>query len=92
MESSVSPRVAAAPVAMECVYLQTVPLADAAGTPARYSMILGEVVHIHIDDGIIKDGMVDLLSARPIARCGYRDYADVTTMFEMERPGYPPAA
>ncbi|MCF3932931.1 flavin reductase family protein [Acuticoccus sp. M5D2P5] len=80
------PRVAASPVALECVTTKILPLQDAAGEAARYTMILGEVVHIHIDDAIIRDGFVDLARAEPIARCGYMDYAHVDGLFSMERP------
>ncbi|WMS43313.1 flavin reductase family protein [Acuticoccus sp. MNP-M23] len=80
------PRVAATPVAMECVYVETVALKNAAGERGRYTMVLGEVVMIHIDESVLVDGMVDLTRLQPIARCGYRDYAATTTLFQMERP------
>lgn len=80
------PRVAASPAALECIMTAIVPLADARGSRARYTMIVGEVVHIHIADRILRGGIVDLALAEPIARCGYRDYAHVTGTFEMERP------
>ncbi|XWN34205.1 MAG: flavin reductase family protein [Devosia sp.] len=80
------PRVAASPVALECVYLQTVAPTDVDGQKARYELILGQVIHIHIDDSLIVDGLVDLAKAEPIARCGYMQYAHVTSLFELERP------
>jgi len=80
------PRVAASPVALECLYIKSVPLTDAAGAAARYTMLIGEVVMIHIDERILVDGVVDLTRAKPIARCGYRDYATAETLFQMGRP------
>ncbi|MBJ3774880.1 flavin reductase family protein [Acuticoccus mangrovi] len=82
------PRVAQAPVALECELVRVLPLTDAAGAPARYTAAIGEVVHIHIDDAIIRDGIVDLAAAGAIARCGYRQYAHVDSLFEMKRPDY----
>lgn len=80
------PRVAAAPVALECVYVKSVALAGADGREGGYTMVIGEVVHIHIDDRVIVNGIVDLTLAEPIARCGYKDYAHVASLFAMERP------
>jgi len=48
--------------------------------------VLGHVVGVYIDDRFIKDGLFDTAAARPIARCGYRDYAVVDELFSMTRP------
>ena len=82
------PRVAEAPVHLECKYIQTVTLP---GTTANdvYSVIFGQVVGIHIkDEFITKDGLIDVGKLRPIARLGYQDYAVVNpdTIFTMQRP------
>jgi flavin reductase (DIM6/NTAB) family NADH-FMN oxidoreductase RutF len=80
------PRVAASPVALECVYSQTVRLVRSNGKPHNYEMVIGEVVNVHIDDSVIVDGMIDLARIRPIARLGYRgDYTVVDNIFEMKR-------
>ncbi len=79
------PRVAGAPVHMECRYLQTVTLpADDPASPN--AMVLGLVVGIHIDEAILTDGMVDMAKFRPIARLGYMDYTVVDNVFTMIRP------
>jgi hypothetical protein len=44
------------------------------------------VVGIHIDDAFIKDGLVDTAAMKPIARCGYHDYAVVDEVFSLRRP------
>lgn len=80
------PRVAAAPAALECRYVQTVVLAGADGAPSAYQMVLGHVVGIHISDEAIVEGIVDVTRFKPIARLGYRQYAVVTEAFEMDRP------
>jgi flavin reductase (DIM6/NTAB) family NADH-FMN oxidoreductase RutF len=82
------PRVAEAPAALECRHLQTVPLTPLSGTEARYFLVIGEVVGIHIDERFIVDGLVDTAAMRPITRAGYRDYFVATpdTRFAMTRP------
>jgi flavin reductase (DIM6/NTAB) family NADH-FMN oxidoreductase RutF len=80
------PRVARAPVALECLHSQTVQLKSSNGKVHGYEVVIGEVVNIHIDDAVIVDGMIDMARIRPIARLGYRaEYAVVDTMFTMPR-------
>jgi len=86
------PRVARSPVHFECKYLQTVELFGSNGKRNRSSIVIGEVVGIHIDESLIADGMVDITKARPIARLGYMDYCVVDEVFEMMRPESPKAA
>jgi flavin reductase (DIM6/NTAB) family NADH-FMN oxidoreductase RutF len=81
------PRVADAPAALECKLLLVLPLKDLDGRPTANTLILGQVVGVHIDPAFLKDGLFDLAAAGTIARCGYRgDYAEVTSVFEMLRP------
>lgn len=82
------PRVAEAPAALECRWLQTVPLVPLEGGPARYHLVIGQVVGIHIDDRFLVDGMVDTGAMRLIARGGYFDYfvAAPETRFSIRRP------
>lgn len=81
------PRVADAPAALECKLLLVVPLKDLAGNLTGNTLILGQVVGVHIDPTYLKAGLFDLVAAGTIARCGYRgDYAEVTRVFEMLRP------
>jgi flavin reductase (DIM6/NTAB) family NADH-FMN oxidoreductase RutF len=66
----------------------TVELPGPDGQPHSFSIVIGEVVGIYIDDTVIVNGMVDLSQARPIARLGYLDqYTVVDTIFKMTRPG-----
>ncbi len=51
----------------------------------RY-LVIGRVIGIHIDDRFIKDGMLDTAAMKPIARCGYNDYAVVESVFSIVRP------
>ena len=82
------PRVAEAPAALECKWLQTVPLRPLGGGEGRYFLVLGQVVGVHIDERFVVDGLVDTAAMRPIARAGYRDYFVATpeTKFSITRP------
>ncbi|TQM92090.1 MAG: flavin reductase family protein [Roseinatronobacter sp.] len=75
-------RVAGAPASLECRMTQIVPLEGAANF-----LVLGEVVGIHMRDDCMVDGMFDITRYRPLARCGYRDYAVVNEVFSLSRPG-----
>jgi flavin reductase (DIM6/NTAB) family NADH-FMN oxidoreductase RutF len=81
-----SPRVAESPVALECRYLQSVKMQGLDGAPSDATLVLGQVVGIHIDDGLITDGIVNIAQAKPIARLGYMEYATVDEVFSMSRP------
>ena len=48
--------------------------------------MIGRVIGVHIDDRFIKDGRLDTAAMKPIARCGYDEYAVVERMFAMTRP------
>jgi flavin reductase (DIM6/NTAB) family NADH-FMN oxidoreductase RutF len=81
------PRVALSPVAFECKYVKTIDLPGQNGRPHLFEVVIGEVVHIYIDDRMIKNGIASLSSSRPIARLGGVDqYAVVDTIFKMPRP------
>ncbi len=80
------PRVAAAPVHLECVYLQTVALRGRDGADTVWSLVLGEVVGVHIADEFIKDGIVDTSAMAPLSRLGYLDYGVLGKIFALPRP------
>ena len=80
------PRVAEAPCALECRYLQTVPLNDVNGRKLDGFVVIGQVVGVHIDERFIRNGLLDTAAMKPIARGGYHDYSVVTESFTMRRP------
>jgi flavin reductase (DIM6/NTAB) family NADH-FMN oxidoreductase RutF len=80
------PRVAEAPAALECKWVQTVQLKDEDGTPFDGWMVIGRVVGVHIDERFIKNGLLDTAAMKPIARGGYHDYSVLTESFTMRRP------
>ena len=90
------PRVAASPASLECRVVQAMELLDLEGRPTDGFLVIGQVVGIHIRDEFVVNGRFDTVAAQAIARCGYRDYAQVETMFEALRPtdggAYAPAS
>jgi len=75
-------RVAGAPANLECKLTRVVELPGEANIA-----IFGEVTGVHMRDDCMKDGMFDVTTFQPLARLGYRDYARVTELFSLNRPG-----
>ncbi len=80
------PRVADSPAALECRVVHSMRLHDMDGAALEGWIVIGQVVGVHIDDAYIREGRFDTAAAQPLARCGYRDYAAVTEVFEALRP------
>ena len=79
------PRVAAAPIHMECEFYSEIELpCHQANSINR--VIIGSVLGIHITDEVLVDGMVDLGKVNPLARLGYMQYTSVQEIFSMPRP------
>ena len=77
------PQVAASPVSFECWVYQ---ILDFSSPPHGGSLVIGEVVSIHIEDQNIKDGRLDPPSLDLIGRMGGNQYCRTTQRFEMVRP------
>ncbi|MBB5694160.1 flavin reductase family protein [Muricoccus pecuniae] len=80
------PRVAASPAALECRVVHAMELHDQDGRPSNGFLTIGQVVGVHIHEAYLRDGRFDAVAAGTIARLGYRDYAQVTEIFEVLRP------
>lgn len=79
------PRVAEAPINLECRTWKTIELPVL--EPGIHNiMVIGEVVGVHIADEALKDGLIDSVALRPIARLGYLDYSVVDEVFALSRP------
>jgi len=77
----VAPHVAAAPAVLECKLFQIIELPGAANT-----MVIGEVVGVHMKDDFIVNGKFDITLFQPMARLGYMDYARISDVFSLKRP------
>lgn len=82
------PRVGESPAALECVVTDSFHPKSRSGQ-SDYIVIIGEVVGIHIDESILKDGQIDMARAAPLARLGYLDYSVADDVFPMKRPKTP---
>ena len=80
-------RVKASPIALECKYIQTVDLPRPKDGSCS-SMVIGQVVGIHVADEIVMDGIIDLSKVSLLARLGYLDYAKIeeSNIFTMRPP------
>lgn len=76
-------RVAASPVSFECKLYQ---ILDFSPSPESGSLVIGEIVSIHVHDTNIKDGKLDRNSLDLIGRMGGIQYTRTTQRFEMVRP------
>ena len=78
------PRIAEAPIHLECKLRQIVPLGDG---PLAGNLVIGDIVMMHIDDAVLDEhGRVDPRKLRTIARLGGDFYCRSTDLFEMRRP------
>ncbi|MFZ0321888.1 MAG: flavin reductase family protein [Candidatus Sulfotelmatobacter sp.] len=77
------PRVAESPVSFECKLHQII---DFSPAPTSGSLVIGQIVAIHISDAHIKDGKLDRNSLDLIGRMGGIQYTRTTQRFEMIRP------
>jgi flavin reductase (DIM6/NTAB) family NADH-FMN oxidoreductase RutF len=77
------PRVAASPVSFECKLYQILEFSPA---PTGSSLVIGEIVSIHVDEAHMKDGKLDRDSLDLIGRMGGIQYTRTKQRFEMVRP------
>jgi flavin reductase (DIM6/NTAB) family NADH-FMN oxidoreductase RutF len=77
------PRVAESPVSFECKLHQ---ILDFSPSPTGSSLVIGQIVAIHINDAHLKDGRLDRNSLDLIGRMGGMQYTKTRERFEMVRP------
>ena len=78
-----APRVAAAPINMECHLQQIVPIGNG---PSH--LVIGRIVHLHLRDDVYDaaGGRIDMHRLRPVGRLAGNLYTHVHDIFEMKRP------
>ena len=77
------PRVGESPVSLECRLHQ---ILDFSPAPTSSSLVIGEIVSIHMNDAHLKEGQLDRNSLDLIGRMGGTQYTRTTERFEMVRP------
>ena len=73
------PRIAESPVNFECRMIRAVRVAD-------NTVFFGEAVRLHVDDRVLRDGIVDVQKLHAIGRLGGPQYCRTQDVFEMVRP------
>ena len=78
-----APRVAEAPISMECRVVQILPVGH-----GPHSLVLGEIVYFHIRDDLYNPntGRIDMQRLHPVGRLAGNLYTHVHDIFEMKRP------
>ncbi|MCX6060162.1 MAG: flavin reductase family protein [Chloroflexi bacterium] len=78
------PRVKESPIHYECRVKQIIDISD---QPGGASIVIGSIVHIHVDDGVMfGEDKIDLTALKPIGRLMGSGYCRVTDIIEIERP------
>ncbi|MCB0329743.1 MAG: flavin reductase family protein [Bdellovibrionales bacterium] len=77
-------RVAESAVQFECKVHTLVPIGD--GSPGSATVIVGEIVFIHIQENCIKDGNILFEEYKAIARLGGLAYGKIEETFDMPIP------
>ncbi|QIC06241.1 flavin reductase family protein [Brevibacillus sp. 7WMA2] len=80
------PRLALSRIHFECKLHQIVTL----GEPAASDLIIGEAVHVHIDDSMYFNGKIDAEKFAPVSRLAGHTYATLGELFDHPRPVYDP--
>jgi flavin reductase (DIM6/NTAB) family NADH-FMN oxidoreductase RutF len=78
------PRIAASPIAMECVLHKVLELGE-----QKSELVIGEVVTFHVSDELLRDGRIDIRKFHPLARLGGPHYARLGEIITMPRVGNP---
>jgi flavin reductase (DIM6/NTAB) family NADH-FMN oxidoreductase RutF len=73
------PRVARAKVALECRLRQILEIGE--GT-----MAFGDVLHVHVERSVWREGRVDPTLLRPVGRLSGQDYTTVADVYKLELP------
>ncbi len=82
------PQVAGSPVSFECKLYQ---IMDFGSEPPSGSFVMGEIVALHVSEGVMKEGRLDPDALDLVGRMGGMQYSRTRERFEMERPKVPSA-
>lgn len=81
-----APFVGEAYAALECKVVEVKPLKGLDDEVSDNTMIIGQVVGIHIREEAIREGRLDMALVRPLGRLGYMDYIEAGNVFPLSRP------
>jgi flavin reductase (DIM6/NTAB) family NADH-FMN oxidoreductase RutF len=76
------PQVAASPVSFECKLDRILDF----GNPISGSLVIGEIVAVHLEDAVLQEGRINPDALDLIGRMGGMQYTRTIERFEMQRP------
>ncbi len=76
-----APRVAEARAHLECELRHELPVGNG-------NLVVAEVVHVHVDPSVWRDGRVDPLAYDPVCRLAGTSYATLGEVFKLPRPSW----
>jgi flavin reductase (DIM6/NTAB) family NADH-FMN oxidoreductase RutF len=79
-----APRLGESPIHFECRLHRIITL----GEPVATDLIIGEVVHVHIEDDLFCEGKIDTRKFGAISRLAGHSYGTIGEIFDRERPLY----
>lgn len=74
-----TPRLAAAPISLECRFHRAIAFGDTGS-----EFMVGEIVSFHIRDGLCVNGKIDSAALRPLCRIGGPNYAKLGEIIAMQ--------
>jgi flavin reductase (DIM6/NTAB) family NADH-FMN oxidoreductase RutF len=77
------PMVAESPINFECKLYQIV---EFSSEPGGGSLVMGEIVYLHVNDALMKDGRLDANALDLVGRMGGTQYTRTRERFDMVRP------
>lgn len=77
------PMVAESPVNFECQLRQIV---EFSSEPGGGSLVIGQIVYLHVNDALMKEGRLDANALDLVGRMGGTQYSRTTERFDMVRP------
>lgn len=80
------PRLRESRIHFECRLHQMLTL----GNPAASDLIIGEVVHVHVEDELYQHGRIDIRGLSPVSRLAGHTYGTIGETFDIPRPVYQP--
>ena len=84
-EKVAPPRLAAAPIALECKFRHCMEFGE-----TRSRLIVGEVVLIHLREGLVRAGKIDTRALNPICRIAGPNYATLGEIVTLAAIGQTP--
>ena len=77
------PQVAGSPVSFECKLYQ---IMDFGSEPPSGSFVIGQIVAVHVEEEVMKEGRLDPGALDLVGRMGGISYSRTTERFALERP------